>query len=73
MRRRLRDLFIGLSPVERQRIRRAEDRALPPAYPRKQDCPGCLAARAADHADRWPVGDCGPTCARRAARMVPNA
>lgn len=35
----------------------------------KELCPGCVAARAADSCNRWPIGDCGPECARRAARL----
>jgi hypothetical protein len=56
---------VGLSPAERQRFRRAEDRDLPVVV-RKSDCPGCIAARDADE----PVGDCGPECLRRAARRA---
>lgn len=58
---------IGPSRAERQRDRRAEDRDMP-VFPRKADCPGCGAGRDADPESRWPVGDCGPACLRRAAR-----
>lgn len=60
---------IGPSRNERQRDRRAEDRDLP-IFPRKADCPGCVAAREADSENRWPVGDCGPDCRRRTARRA---
>jgi hypothetical protein len=60
---------IGASPAERQRFRRAEDRDMPVVV-RKSDCPGCIAARDADPHGRWPVGDCGPECLRRAARRA---
>jgi hypothetical protein len=63
-----RQRHIGPSRAEQQRARRAEDRDLPPAYPCKQDCPGCVAARDADEFGRYPIGDCGPDCRRRAAR-----
>lgn len=61
--------FIPQSHAERQRIRRAEDRDDRPAFVRKAECPGCVAARDADRFDRWPVGDCSPACLRRAARL----
>lgn len=56
---------IGPAPAERQRFRRAEDRDLPPAYPRKKDCPGCVAGRKADPEGRWPIGWCSTSCLRK--------
>ncbi len=61
---------IGPSRAESQRRRRAEDRDDRPVQPRKADCTGCVAARAADSEKRWPVGDCGPECLRRSARRA---
>jgi len=51
------------------RDRRAMDRPSElPAWPRKEAFACCLATR--DEYGRLCVGDCGPTCQRRAARRA---